>query len=202
MNADGPPHEKGATARQSGDSRAPVNRLLIPVYDQLHALAKAHMRRESPGHTLQTTALIHEAYLRLAEQHSVQWQSRTQFLAIASQAMRRILVDSARHHARKKRGGDRKQVPLHESVVVAGSPPDVDLIALDDALTRLEAIAPDDAQVVQMRFFGGLTIEETAEALGISTRKVNRMWRSARAWLYGQLSKGDGQVNREGGNED
>jgi RNA polymerase sigma factor (TIGR02999 family) len=167
-----------------------MHRLLPVVYNELHALAHRHMRGEHAGHVLQTTDLIHEAYLKLAQQRTVGWESRTQVLALAAQAMRRILVDSARHHQRAKRGGGRDKVPLHETVVVPVTP-QLDLLALDEALTELNAIAPEDAQIVQLRFFGGMTLEETAEALSVSKSTVDRKWRSARVWLYRRIRRGD-----------
>jgi RNA polymerase sigma factor (TIGR02999 family) len=185
-------HENDRSSESPSEGSHAVDRLLPIVYAELHALAKSRMRGEHAGHMLQTTDLIHEAYLKLVQQRSVGWESRTQVLALAAQAMRRILVDSARHHQRAKRGGGRSKIPLHETIVVSAAP-HVDLIALDEALSELDAIAPDHAQLVQLRFFGGLTLEETAEAMSVSKSTVDRNWRSARAWLYRRIKKGDSQ---------
>jgi RNA polymerase sigma factor (TIGR02999 family) len=172
----------------SGDSAA-LDRLLPIVYDELHRQAERYLRRESPGHTLQTTALVHEAYLRLVDQRQARWQNRAQFFGIAAQLMRRILVDHARRHQAAKRGGNAIPVPLEEGEVAAAES-DVDLVALDDALSRLSALDPQQARVVELRYFSGLGIEETAEALGISPATVKREWAMARAWLRRELGGG------------
>ena len=159
------------------------------VYDELHRQAERLLRRESPGHTLQTTALVHEAYLRLVDQHQAHWQNRAQFFGIAAQLMRRILVDHFRRHQAGKRGGGAAQVTLDESAVeTAGA--DVDLLALDDALTRLGQLDSQQARVVELRYFTGLGIEETAAAMGISPTTVKREWAMARAWLKRELGAG------------
>ena len=172
-----------------GGDAAALDRLVPIVYDELHRQAQRYLRRENPGHTLQTTALVHEAYLRLVDQREARWQNRAQFFGVAAQVMRRILVDHARRHQAAKRGGSAVPVPLEEGEVAArGS--DVDLVALDDALTRLAAVDPQQARVVELRYFTGLGIEETAEALGISPATVKREWAMARAWLKRELGDG------------
>lgn len=158
------------------------------VYDELRKLARSHLRRERPDHTLQPTALVNEAYLRLIDQKRVQWQSRAHFFGIASQMMRRILVDHARARKADRRGGGARNLTL-EDEVTPGDTRDVDLIALDDALEALAALDPSGARVVELRYFGGLTIEETAEVLGTSASTVKREWRAARTWLFRELNR-------------
>jgi RNA polymerase sigma factor (TIGR02999 family) len=152
------------------------------VYDELRRLAQHYMRGERQGHTLQPTALVHEAYLRLAEIHRIHFKDRSHFIAIAATTMRRILVDHARARARDKRGGGVSVLSLQD--VGAGPQQSVDLMALDLALDQLARMDPQQARIVELRFFGGLTIEETAEALGISPKTVNRDWAIAKAWLH------------------
>lgn len=159
---------------------------LIPVvYDQLHRIARQHLRRERADHSLQTTALINEAYLRLVEQ-SVSWQGRDHFFGIAARLMRQILVDHARARQRLKRGGDQHQISLTAAADALDQ--DADLLALNDALETLAAVDPQRSEIVELRFFGGLTIEETAQAMCISTPTVERGWRAARAWLQTELT--------------
>jgi len=171
----------------NGDQAA-LDKLMPLVYKELHRLAHHYMRRERPGHTMQTTALVNEAYLKLVDQRNVDWQNRAHFFAISAQLMRRILVDQARSHAYAKRGGGARKVSLdevaHLSLVKAA-----ELVALDDALQGLAAIDPRQARVVELRFFGGLTIQETAEVLGLSSATIKSEWQTAKAWLYHQLSK-------------
>lgn len=164
---------------------------LIPlVYRELHRMAERYMRRERPDHTLQASALIHEAYLRLVDQREAPWQSRGQFFALSAKLMRRILVDHARSKGYAKRGGHAKQVTLDEGVATSGKcAPDV--IALDDALKELEAVDPRKSQIVEMRFFAGFSLGETAEALEISVPTVEREWRAARAWLHKAMTSED-----------
>jgi RNA polymerase sigma factor (TIGR02999 family) len=164
-----------------------LERLMPLVYDDLKRRARAHLSRERPGHTLQATALVNEAYMRLVDQQRVQWQNRAQFVAIASRMMRRILVDHARTTKRSKRGGGAPKVALDDVDIAAGTP-DLDFEALDQALTMLAALDQRQAQVVELRFFGGLTNEETGQALGISVATVKREWDMARAWLRNRLS--------------
>jgi RNA polymerase sigma factor (TIGR02999 family) len=170
-----------------GDSAA-LDRLVPIVYDELHRQADHLLRRESPGHTLQTTALVHEAYLRLVDQRQAHWQNRAQFFGIAAQLMRRILVDHFRRHRAAKRGGAAAQVTLDESAMETPGQ-DVDILALDEALTRLADLDQQAAHVVELRYFTGLGIEETAEALGISPATVKRAWTMARVWLKRELSE-------------
>ena len=164
-----------------------VNALLPLVYDELRRLAAAYLRRERPGQTIQATALVHEAYLRLLKDKPGRWQNRAHFCAIAAHSMRQILIERARARGALKRGGVQARVTLDEGLLAADSP-HIDLLALDEALQRLEAIDPEQARLVELRFFGGLTIEEAAEAMNISAATVKRHWTIARAWLARELS--------------
>jgi RNA polymerase sigma-70 factor, ECF subfamily len=173
---------------------------LIPlVYSELRRMADGYMRRERPGHTLQTTALVHEAYLKLVGQHSVNWQSRAHFFGIAAQVMRRVLIDHARGHVRDKRGGGREAVSLDEAVVFSKERAE-EFLELDRALEALAAVDARQANIVELRYFGGLTVEETAEVLGISPKTVKRDWTVAKAWLHGELKASHGNAAREVGN--
>ncbi len=175
------------TEIKGGNQRAQAE--LIPlVYDELRRLAQAYMRKERPDHTLQATALVHEAYLRLVEQSSIDWQGRAHFFAMAAQLMRRILVDYARAHQAAKRGGQEEKLSLDEDLVPTDEKSD-ELVALDHALERLAKQDARLAQVVEMRFFGGLSVDEISEVLKISPRTVKRDWELARAWLYEEISK-------------
>jgi RNA polymerase sigma factor (TIGR02999 family) len=170
--------------------REVINDLMPLVYDELHRQAKRYLHRERQGHTLQTTALIHEAYLKLIDQRNVEWESRTHFYAIAAQAMRRILVDYARTQKRDKRGGNNINLPLEEALQIAGrDEKTVDLIALDEALTRLASRDERQAKVVELRYFADLSLEETAVALDISRATVALDWSMAKSWLYRELNK-------------
>jgi RNA polymerase sigma factor (TIGR02999 family) len=172
---------------RAGDEEA--LRLLTPlVYNELHHLAERYMRGEQAGHTLQTTALVNEAYIRLVDSSRVRWQNRVHFFAIAAQLMRRILVDFARRRRHQKRGGDWRKVTLGEGLDVAANV-NADLVAVDEALQELAKLDPRKAQVVELRFFAGLTLEETAEALSVSTDTVGRDWRAAKAWLMRELKR-------------
>jgi RNA polymerase sigma-70 factor, ECF subfamily len=164
-----------------------VSKLVPLVYDEMRQLAGRYMRRERSNHTLQPTALVHEAYLKLVEQRS-DWQSRAHFFAVAAQVMRHILVDHARGHGRAKRGGAQKAVTLDEALVFTEEK-SAELLAIDEAMQRLAKLDPRQSKVVELRFFGGLTVEETAEALAISPITVKRDWNLARAWLYGELER-------------
>jgi RNA polymerase sigma factor (TIGR02999 family) len=176
--------------REWSDGKAEALDNLLPlVYDELHRQAARFLRRERQGHTLQTTALINEAFLKLIDQRNVNWESRTHFFAIAAQAMRRILVDYAKAAHRKKRGGDDLKLPLEEAMTVAAEEKPVDLIALDEALNKLAERDEQQARVVELRYFSGLTLEETAEALHISRATVANDWRMAKVWLYRELRK-------------
>ena len=166
-----------------------LDKLMPLVYDELHRQAARYLRKERQGHTLQTTALIHEAYLKLIDQRNVNWESRTHFFAIAAQAMRRILVDYAKAAHRKKRGGDDIKVPLEEAMLVATKEKGVDLIALDEALNKLARRDEQQARVVELKFFSGLSLEETAEALHVSRATVAGDWSMAKIWLYRELRK-------------
>jgi RNA polymerase sigma factor (TIGR02999 family) len=161
---------------------------LVPlVFDELRRLARRHMRSEKNGHVLQTTALVNEAYVRLIDLSRVRWQDRAHFFAMASRLMRRILVDFARAGAAKKRGGDHDIVRLDTNEII-GEPPDADLVKLDDALNALAKVDERKSRVVEMRFFGGLSVEETAESLGVSSETVIRDWRMAKLWLLRELT--------------
>ena len=168
-----------------GDQAA-LDKLMPLVYAELHRLAHHYMSRERPGHTIQTTALVNEAYLKLIDQRNMHWQNRAHFFAIAAQLMRRILVDHARSHAYAKRGGGARNVSLDE---VADRLPmrASEIVALDEALAGLEQIDLRQSRIVELRFFGGLTIKETAEVMGLSPATIKSEWRTARAWLYHQL---------------
>jgi len=171
----------------AGDAAAAAN-LLPLVYEQLRALAGRKMQNERPDETLQATALVHEAYLRLVDTTKVQlWESRWHFFAAAAESMRRILVDNARRRGRIKRGGDLNRVDLDKLELTVDDPPD-ELIALDEALNLLAQVQPDKAQLVNLRYFGGLTHEEAAQALGISVSTADRHWAYARAWLYRHMA--------------
>src|SRR5215510_7095547 len=172
----------------SDGDQAALEKLTPLVYAELRRLAKGYMFGERPGHTLQTTALINEAYLRLIDWKNVRWQNRAHFFGVSAQLMRRILVDFARSRHYAKRGGQVHPVSLEEAAVVSQER-DADLVALDDALNTLAAIDPPQSQVVELRFFGGLSVEETAEVLKISPRTVMREWSLARAWLYRELNR-------------
>jgi len=167
---------------------AAVDALLPLIYDELRSLAANYLRRERPDHTLQPTALVHEAYLRMVDQTQVNWQNRAHFFGVAAQMMRRILVDHARAHTAEKRGSDFQKLSLDENVdkTVERS---AELIALDDALKELAEMDEQKSRIVELRFFGGLSIEETAEVLGVSAPTVKRQWRMAKAWLYGQVQR-------------
>ena len=170
-----------------GDEEA-LNQLLPLVYDELHRLAGAYLRRERRDHTLQPTALVNEAYLRLIDQRHMRWQNRAQFFGIAAQLMRRVLVDHARAHHAAKRGGPQEELSLSHARNF-GKQPEIAVLTLHDALTRLAEIDPEQCRIVELRFFGGLTIAETAEATGVSHATVERDWTMARAWLRRELSR-------------
>lgn len=167
--------------------RAAGDRLLPIVYAELHRRATAAMRREHDGHTLQPTALVHEAYMRLVDQRHAAWQNRAQFYGIAAQLMRRILIDHAREHLAQKRGGGAHQVTLSGIEANADDDGAVDVLALHDALERLTLLDARQARLVELRYFGGLSIDETAEALDVSPATVKREWATARAWLKREL---------------
>ena len=181
-------HDITQLLRAWGDGDQEALRKLTPlVHAELHRAAHRHMVREQPGHTLQTTALVNEVYLRLVDVKKASWQNRAHFFAICARMMRRILIDFARARQYQKRGGEAHHVSLEEALVVPREPGG-DLVALDDALNRLAALDPRKSQVVELRFFGGLSVEETAEVLKISPETVMRDWKLAKAWLRRELA--------------
>ena len=177
----------------SQGDKAALDELIPLVYAELRRLARHQMNRENPGHTLQTSALINEAYLRLVDQQGVQWQDRAHFFAVAAQVMRHILIDHARRHQYAKRGGGAVKVELNEAILLPEQRT-AELIALDEALTELGAVDPRRSRVVELRFFGGLSIEETAEVMKVSSPTVQREWRAAKAWLRRAISMKDSAV--------
>ena len=172
----------------SNGDRTALDKLTPLVYEELRRMAHRYMSQERPGHTLQTTALVNEAYLRLVNRDAVQWQNRAHFFAIAAQVMRHILVDHARSHAYAKRGGGTRTISLDEAMVVSQGRA-AEVVALDDVLKELAKIDPQQSRIVELRFFGGLTIEETAVVLGLSPATIKREWSTAKAWLYHELAK-------------
>ncbi|HJQ22914.1 MAG TPA: sigma-70 family RNA polymerase sigma factor [Blastocatellia bacterium] len=175
---------------RAGD-RSALDQLMPLVYDELRRAARHCLRRERAGHTMQTTTLVHEAYLRLVDASRVPWNDRAHFFAIAAQLMRRVLIDEARKRHFQKRGGTLARIPLADSLIAAPER-DVELMALDEALDRLARFAPRKSRVVELRFFGGLSIEQTAAVLDVSTDIVKREWRTAKLWLLRELSGGAG----------
>jgi RNA polymerase sigma factor (TIGR02999 family) len=176
-----------------GDARA-ASDLLPLVYDTLRALARSQLANEPPGHTLQPTALVHEAYLKLVGSGDLGWQGRRHFFGAAARAMRQILVDRARRHASLKRGGGRHAEPLHEETLVS-EPPPMDFLALDEALKKLAQRDPRWSEIVELRYFAGLTLEETAAALGLSLTTVKDEWAYARAWLHREIKAGAAEAS-------
>ena len=194
MTPEGPGPEPGEVTRlliawNAGDPSA-VERLMPLVYAELREIAERQFRRERAGHTLQPTAVVHEAYFRLVDQTRVTWKNRGHFFAIAAQAMRRILIDYARGRDAEKRGGREDRVTLDVGIASPEPADDIDLLALDEALVRLKDLDEPQARIVELRFFGGLSIEETAEAMETSASSVKREFRSARAWLFRELGRG------------
>lgn len=191
--------EKGAMSAQSpnevtqlllawnGGDDAALDKLMPLVYDELRKAAKRYLRRERDGHTLQTAALVNEVYLRLIDAKDVRWQDRAHFFAISARLMRRVLVEFARRRQQLKRGGEAQQISIEEAIGF-GQKQSANVVALDDALTELAKLNPRQSKVVELRFFGGLTEEEIAEALKVSPRTVRNDWRLARAWLYRELN--------------
>lgn len=174
----------------SNGDQAALDKVMPVVYQELHRMAHHYMRKERAGQTLQTTALVNEAYLRLADYKKMRWQSRTHFFAVAAQVMRRILVEKARSKKFAKRGGGAQQISLDETALVSAGR-SAEVLAVDEALTDLESWDPGKGRIVELRFFGGLSIEETAEVLRVSPTTVQREWRSAKAWLHRAISEGD-----------
>lgn len=176
--------------RWSEGDKGALEELMPLVYNELRRLANYYLQRERKDHTLQSTALVHEAFLRLIDQRDVRWQNRAHFFGVASQMIRRILVDHARAHQTAKRGGGAYTLALDDALG-AEQKRDLDLVALDDALNGLASLDPQQARIVELRFFTGLTIEETAEVVGISPATVKRDWNTAKAWLFRELSRGE-----------
>jgi len=172
-----------------GGDRAALDALVPIVYKELRRLAHCELRKERPDHTLQSSALVHEAYFRLVGQNLPQWESRTHFFAIAAQLMRQILVDYARRRRASKRGGDVFMLTLDDAVALPQRK-DVDVVAIDEALRTLAEFDPRQSRVVELRFFAGLSLEETSEVMGIATATVQRDWTAARAWLHREISRG------------
>ncbi|HVE55369.1 MAG TPA: sigma-70 family RNA polymerase sigma factor [Pyrinomonadaceae bacterium] len=184
------PHNVTQMLKDWSEGDAKVLDTLMPlVYEELRRQASRYLRKERVNHTLQTTALIHEAYIKLIDQKSVEWQNRSHFFAIASVAMRRILVDYARERHREKRGGVAENLPLDEALQISSDEKPVDLIALDEALNRLAKLDKRQAKVVELRYFSGLSIDETAEILGVSNATVRLDWNLAKAWLKQEITK-------------
>ena len=171
----------------SGDEQA-LAELIPQIYDELRRLASFYLQSERVNHTLQTTALVHEAYLRLVDQKQVEWSNRNHFFGVAAQMMRRILVDHARKHVSLKRGGSFSRISLEQAAVFSRERPR-ELIAVDELLTRLASLDPQGSRIVELRFFAGLSLEETAEVMGLSSAKVRREWRAAKAWLTREIGK-------------
>lgn len=176
-------------------SRKAVDELIPLVYPELRRIARARLRRERRGHILQTTALINEAYLRLVDQTRTPWESRSHFFAICARMMRRILVDHARRRQAEKRGGDLQRVTFDDEVASAGGDAAVDVVVLDRALEGLAELDPRQARIVELRYFGGMTIEETATAVGVSPATVKRDWATARAWLRRKIGRRPGTTD-------
>jgi RNA polymerase sigma factor (TIGR02999 family) len=174
-----------------GDQQA-LEELMPLVYGELRRLASAHLRRERPNHTLQSTALVNEAFMRLVNQHNVEWRNRAHFYGIAAQMIRRILVDYARSQHAEKRGAGAVKLELDEAMAVAQQAPDVDLLGLNDALERLAGLDERQSRIVELRFFAGLSIEETAEVMHLSPASIKREWQTARAWLYREMNSPGG----------
>lgn len=191
----GPDGSRDPPSREGGSE---IDQLVPDVYEELRKIAHRHLRKERSGHTLNTTALVHESYVSLAGSDKLEWESRTHFCAVASRAMRHILVDYARRRAAAKRGGGRIQVTLGEGVAAQQGLP-YDLLALDEALQALADRDERLARVVECRFFGGMTVDETADALEVSRRTVERDWTRAKAYLYRTLAPRGGDAEREGG---
>lgn len=174
----------------NGGDRAAFEKMMPAVYDELRRIARRHLRNESPGGTLQTTALVHEAYLRLIDQTRINWQNRAQFFGVAAQIMRRIIIDHARKRRCYKRGGAAVKLSLDDGAIDISDERADELVALDEALQKLAEQDPQKARLVELRYFGGLSIEETAEVLGVGTATVIRHWRTVKAWLYKEIIGG------------
>ncbi len=179
--------------RLAGGDQEAADKLVPLVYEELRRIAASRLRRERPDHTLQTTALVHEAYIKLAVQRNAKWQNRAQFFGVAAQVMRRVLVDYARAQQRVRRGGRQQKVSLEDVLLVSADRTD-ELLAVNESLTKLQELDPRQARIVELRYFGGLTIEEIAEVVGVSTKTVTRELKVAKAWLYGDLKRNSGDA--------
>ncbi len=188
MTVDAPKNVTQLLLAWSDGDQAALDQLVPLVYDELRRLARRYMARENPGHTLQTTALVNEAYMRLVDWKNVHWQNRAHFFGVSAQLMRRLLVDFARARHQIKRAGEAQRVSFEDALAVSVDR-SADIIALDDALKTLATLNPRQAQVVEMRFFGGLSEDEIAEVLKVSTKTVKRDWQMAKAWLYRELNR-------------
>ena len=189
----GSPHQlTDLLAQWRAGQRDALDALMPLVYEELRGLARHYLQQERPGHTLQSTALVHEAFVRLVGQKPPDWQSRTHFYGVAARLMRQILVDHARSSRAAKRGGDSIKLTVDEALLGAKKA-DFDIVALDEALTSLSELSPQQGQIVELRFFSGLSIEETAEVTGISPATVKRHWTAARAWLFREMSRSTGR---------
>jgi RNA polymerase sigma factor (TIGR02999 family) len=177
-------------ARLSQGDRNPVDELMPHVYDEMRAIASRHLASERAGHTLQPTALVHEAFLKMVNQDAVDWKGKAHFLAVAAKQMRRILVDHAKTKGRQKRGGGRQRISLQEELTISPRD-DADVLAVEEALHKLAELNPLQANIVEKRFYGGMTVEEVAEVLGVSKRAVERQWTAIRAWLRRELAAED-----------
>jgi RNA polymerase sigma-70 factor (ECF subfamily) len=180
----------------SSGNKTAIEELIPLLYDELRRMASRYLQRERPDHTLQATALVHEAYLRLVDQKDVEWQNRSHFFGVAAQQMRRILVDHARAHHAAKRGGPLPKISLDEAQAISEERTG-DLLELDEALTRLASIDAQQVRIIELRFFAGLTVEETADLLNVSTATVKREWTTAKAWLAREIERGRDQVAPE-----
>ncbi|HEV2195633.1 MAG TPA: ECF-type sigma factor [Candidatus Acidoferrum sp.] len=189
VSMDGSPNDASGLFGQDCVAQKRLDELVPVIYSELRRLASSYLKRERRDHTLQTTALVHEAYLRLLNQRNAHWENKNQFLGIAAQLMRRILVDYARSRHASKRGGTSNKVFLEEAMIASPRPP-VDVVVLDEALTKLAQLDSVQARIVELRFFGGLNIDQVAEVTGISARTVKRSWRLAKARLARELEKG------------
>ena len=184
--------------RYSNGDQDALAQLIPKIYDELHRLASSYRQGERIDHTLQTTALVHEAYLRLVDQRQVQWNNRKHFFAVAAQMMRRILIDHARKHVSLKRGGSFARIPLEQAAVFFREQPR-ELIAVDELLTRLASLDPQGSRIVELRFFAGLSVEETADVMGLSSAKIRREWSVAKAWFMREMDKLDSNEPGEPG---
>lgn len=195
MSTSSPQEVTQLLAAWSSGDRSAFDKLLPLVHAELRRIAQRQMRQERPGHTLQATALVNEAYLRLAGDQGLEWRDRAHFFAVCAQVMRHILIDYARSRGREKRGGGAVQVSLNDALIVADDHT-ADILALDEALSALERMDPQKARVVELRYFAGLTVEETAEVLDSSPRTVRREWRRSKAWLYRMMREGTADETR------